>query len=777
MPRTVSTPNRVPSSSPVPIRESQPQIDSPTTTQRGIKPGHALLDTPSQETQPLPRSQRSRTKSGRALEAAETEALLKSSSGKSRATTSRPSSGTATKPAASKPAASLELARRKQSAKRGLLFDNETSEDELAASQPRKGGDSGSPAYSPPPKRPGHGARLAGGDQPNKQRVVLKPGAAREVSDILGVNLATATLDSLKDAARTLSDPNPLPVGTARRYPQVGPEENAPVPKLNHQGGYYCERLDKGKKRAAPEDNSGLAKRVRIESRGTSVDEDEAMFDATSLVHPPLPTFLQPSQDTQPRLSRPADSSGYRPTPIPQPQDKYARVTPESTRSRAESPVPSTSRTPYPKPPASPFELLADRSSRSTSPEWPPASPVPRLTTPRKVKPAASTRPSTSRHEVTRPDPNSATEEETESEPTLKPNPKKKKKSRHRSKKRAHNDPPGPPTQPFDPQRPRAQDPLRNPPPQPSDVPRGPSIDEMRARRAETYRVLERMMDVCINGNKHNEQDVDAVLERATKVTGGRFLRDQPSTSHTSASDVSTSHASTSRVPASHATSLHAASHTQGNASARGQRPAQPACPSDDEDGETDDEADYDPCLPDRSGLARYPGTRGKVASRAIPILLVTATLKGVYEGSDTTSKWARNAYQRAWKAFCPHIPYRECPRDLLQAMLLRLSNLRTEVKKRVREVIVYLFGFEPGTSRAITEANQQLAQRLGHNTFHCRKLKPGKKQYQNKHFIRAIFVAFFWYSHSFLIRDTATLEKRDREGLPFPAVAFVLTI
>ncbi|KAG8726531.1 hypothetical protein FRC10_006999, partial [Ceratobasidium sp. 414] len=130
--------------------------------------------------------------------------------------------------------------------------------------------------------------------------------------------------------------------------------------------------------------------------------------------------------------------------------------------------------------------------------------------------------------------------------------------------------------------------------------------------------------------------------------------------------------------------------------------------------GETDVEdtdAD-DPIVPGKSGLSRYPGTRGKVASRAIPKLLSTATRKGIYQDHDTCIKWARNAYRRTWKAFCPHIRYRECPLNLLQT---------AKVKKRIRQLIRYLFKFVLGLSEEVLLANRQLVAQLGHNNFHCR--------------------------------------------------------
>ncbi|KAG8743779.1 hypothetical protein FRC12_014961 [Ceratobasidium sp. 428] len=56
--------------SPTPIRETQPQYNSPTTTLHGTQRGHAEFDTPPPGTQPpdLRRSDRARGLSSRALD-------------------------------------------------------------------------------------------------------------------------------------------------------------------------------------------------------------------------------------------------------------------------------------------------------------------------------------------------------------------------------------------------------------------------------------------------------------------------------------------------------------------------------------------------------------------------------------------------------------------------------------------------------------------------------------------------------------------------------------
>ncbi|KAG8728409.1 hypothetical protein FRC10_005008, partial [Ceratobasidium sp. 414] len=174
-----------------------------------------------------------------------------------------------------------------------------------------------------------------------------------------------------------------------------------------------------------------------------------------------------------------------------------------------------------------------------------------------------------------------------------------------------------------------------------------------------------------------------------------------------------------------------------------------------------------------KTGLGRYPGTRGKAASHAIPKLLSTATRKGIYQEYDTYLKWARNAYHRVWAERYPHLRYKDPPLDLLRTIVLRISGLRTDVKKRIRELIIYLFEFvNPGSSVRLITANQRQFSRLYPNTFHCRDLKTDTDQFEHLVFIRAICVAFFWNQDSFAVRDHEKFKV-----LPLPAVAFVLTM
>ncbi|KAG8731861.1 hypothetical protein FRC10_001396 [Ceratobasidium sp. 414] len=404
-------------------------------------------------------------------------------------------------------------------------------------------------------------------------------------------------------------------------------------------------------------------------------------------------------------------------SPDPRPFSPELRLFSPDPRPLSPDPRPSN-----PEPPHANANTNTNANANSeASPEPHDISPI---TEPRRAKPtlpARSAAPSTSSRKPL-PDPNSATELETESELQLKPKPKRRH-WRHCSKRKTptHNESPEPPAQ------------LSN---QCRQHPAGErdAHDTSSAPRRDVYNILVRLNELLEDDVGPNNNEIDSLLRRAADL----MLQHQPD-QHPSSSCAQ--HGSSLRAQtgpsSSHMWSRPSPPHAQpGPAPDHNRRRRRPARDtnssghnSEGEAGtgeETDVEATDadDPIAPERSGLSRYPGTWGRVASQAIRLLQSTAIRKGVYQGHDTFCKWAHNTYHRAWKSFCPHISYKECPLDLLQ------TNLKTD-----------------------------------------------KDQYENKAFVGAIYEAYFWYPDSFLICDEAQMDKLIEEGLPLPAVAFVLTM
>ncbi|KAF8593979.1 hypothetical protein BDV93DRAFT_516139 [Ceratobasidium sp. AG-I] len=173
------------------------------------------------------------------------------------------------------------------------------------------------------------------------------------------------------------------------------------------------------------------------------------------------------------------------------------------------------------------------------------------------------------------------------------------------------------------------------------------------------------------------------------------------------------------------------------------------------------------------TGLGKFRGQRGKVATKAIIELLAVASEKGVYQNQEIYMKWALNCYRRAWKEHAQHEFYQEAPDNLLKTMALRISWLRTKVKERMRLVVQYHIGFcNPGGNNDVVAANRQLFSKIFPNSFHCRNHVTEKNQYEHPAFIMAICEAFFWTRDSFAVQFYKRFEH-----VSLPAVAFVLTM
>ncbi|KAG8773833.1 hypothetical protein FRC12_002289 [Ceratobasidium sp. 428] len=805
-------------SSPSPVRATQPQPpDSPTTTARGTVPHHALYDTPpeGEDSQVLGRSERKRTISHRLRESREYKEREQKSKPKPPA--SQSNTGAAKSKSKPRPASHVRPLPFGLSIPRFLVtppsprFDGET--DSNAGTQPGGTRDPSSPEQSPPPKPPGRGPGMARGGRAEqrsgaeqhsgaehsgaeqhgrtKQRggVVVNTGTARELGDLFGIDFATATEKEIQEAVRTVPNSDPLQVGTASRYPAIRSEASAPIPSLNQKGEYYRDRhtklgsprLKDGRKRVASPIEERPGKRRHADARDES--GDEPMLDDSANEPPPaspaLPFRFLPSQfshsasstqnavvnafasqrDAPTTLSRGNDAIGYRASPVPQPNDIYTQFAAKRRLSQQQAPA-------HEPPP-----LVTTPNTSGVSFNMPIPDPEPRNK--RKAPPTRPTATSKSTPNA-RPNVNTATEDESDPVPLVKPKKKsKKKKSKNRKHKTSIGDGNSP-----NPQQPRSATHAEQPAHQDNET------DTETQQRRDVYTLLSHLNQLLDDGVSPDNDAIDSLTRQVFELTGKRHSGQHLSTN----SNAGPSSSRTRSNPSSSPEAGSSSSRAQHDPSSRSNRPSTQhgrladGPPSDDDgsdDSSSDDDPDddYDPVCEDRTGLARYPGRRGKVASRAIPILLVNAVRKGMYQEADVINRWGLNAWKQAWDEYCPHIPMKECPHDLLATIVARLSNLRTDVKKRVQDLVHYLFKFTKSTSEEAISANKQIAARLGHNTFHCRYLVPGKRQYEHKVYVRAICVSYFWYSNSFLLRNPSLLDRFAKEGLPLPSAAFVLTM
>ncbi|KAG8700747.1 hypothetical protein FRC09_005779 [Ceratobasidium sp. 395] len=710
-------------SSPTPIRDTQPQCDSPTTTARGTQRGHAKFDTPPEGTQPieLERSGRSRKLSSRAQEIIASGKPLAGHSNAAEPEPPQPAS--ASKPHPDKP----QQGKRKRPS---LKFDGEETTKEEPARvvlrPPRKRG-AKAPAHSPPPKPPGHCRATTTGraSQPIDRTFRVKGNAASSLSEFLGCDPATTTTCAINNKILSLSDHRASQMDAQGRYTKVRGEAPTPLSPLGKKrGGYHRDTLlalghpkPSNTKRPPSDVESGPPKRARFDEQSNVSTVWNPAFRNDVLS---LPSFTQrepasksstqqatvhaPGSQRQPiRASQPTDRwrFGAGLTPIPEPRrDFFSQPTarhdpPPPSRfplpaTRTRSPDLHT-RPSNPRPPPSPAQpcvLVPGTPSRSLSPNprtrpsgpWPqvaaPAQPrvlvrgtPSRSPTPpeRSAKPQSKPHAKPSRSDTRKPPPHkkpdTATKSESEPEPITSPKPKRYARQVEvgHAKRQSSHASAGPST----------HHPQHTPPRQRRASPALPT------RHHDVQAILNWLGDVLNGGDSGDEGDEPAVDE-LIELLLQRRQRTRPSTSsrHQPRNQPSSSRHAHSRA----SSSLHKSGPS---ASRRARRHTA----SDDDNDELSQSSsakarklegypsalEGDSNLPvdcTRNGLGRYRGKRGRVASHAIPYLLAVAIRKGAYQQQDTYIIWAQKEYIRAWNKLYPKIKYHPPSRHLLSLNL-----------------------------------------------------------------------------------------------------------
>ncbi|KAG9123542.1 hypothetical protein FRC07_014783 [Ceratobasidium sp. 392] len=779
-------------SSPTPVRDTQPRLDNEAVTEHGTIPGKALYDSPSPNSQPAPlnRADRSRRPTTRKLESQGlTPALSYPPASSQPPTSSRPTSSQPPSRTASGPSRSQKTSKR-----RAIIQSPESSDDETAgtgAGIPSKAKPSGHPPRPKPVK--GNTTAAGSGQVPSttgQQPIILEPGLARNLGNLIGIDIATASTDTLNDTIKNLSDARLPQVEASECYPQVHAYSPAPIPTLSKTGGYHRNqanlqvRSTQSKKRPGSSHEAGNSKRLRIDQH-SGRDDDENMYEHDD--SPPLPTptlrtqlarnlpsglteRLTATSISQPEAARTYQSwhttaskvRGWAVTPVPEPRGK---VLPRLARSQPTKPTTSSSvgataarvRPIAPRPPPSPTAFKsADANSNGLSQPMDLDADV-------RTPAEPSTR---------QPNTRNGTQSETESEPDKPP----ARRPTNSDQPGQHSDrASGTATSTAQPRQPRQ--------PPTSHESRSSGSDA----RTHTDDSIQRLVDI-LNGGGDQEALVDWAIHMAERRveqtrTNTTSSNAQPTASSSRSQPSDLRHrlqtAARSRTPSQ--VQQHARYPRLNNPSTR---PANPNFDTNDIEEILPEPNDIlcaaaaassgmKPPADAKWGLGKYPGTRRKVASRAIVEFLAVAAARGVYQPADILQKWALNCYRRAWKKLAPNEQYEDPPDDLLQTMALRVSWLRTKVKERIRHVIHYKFHFHhPRFNRRRKIANRQLFAQLFPNTFHCRDLVTDTNQYENRAFVSAICEALFWD------RDTPFIRHHERfKVMPLPTVAFVLTM
>ncbi|KAG8715140.1 hypothetical protein FRC09_016873 [Ceratobasidium sp. 395] len=772
-------------SSPTPIRDTQPVYNSPTTTARGTQRGHAEFDTPPEGTQlpELQRSDRKRGLSSRGRDSAlHTQQALP---GHSNAPVPPPPESTPprAKPTSarqSRPGDSQQPKKRKPAT---LKFDDEGTTDEgppgVKLAPPRKRRKN-TIVDSPPPKPPGHRAAAArtaarAASRSNDRGFRVKGDAASSLSQILGVDPETATTRAINEKILTLSDHPASQVEAEGRYTKVRGDPPAPLSPLSKKrGGYHRDTLlalgrpDPSNAKRPPSDaEPGPLKRARFDETLDSPALRNPAFRGDVLS---LPSFTQResvsstqravanafgSQRQPARASQPTERVGWL-TPVPEPRrDIYSQPTtrrvlspaPRSRLPTTRAPSPDSNARPSnsrpPPPPVQPRVLVPGTPSRSPTPPPHPPKPPPTKPPPAKAPPAKAPPAKASRSGTCKPPPRKKPDTTTDSEadPDPRTAPKSKRHVRqtevgHAGGRSSHAA--------AGPSSSHRQHPSR----------RHQASPAPPTRHHDVRAILDRLGDVLNGGDSEGEGD-DPELDRVIELYLRRRQRDRLSAS----SSRHRNHSPPSRHKSGPSTSRKAHRHATPDNDDRddnlgGEPHDMPAL----ETG-TDSASDHT-----RNGLYRYPGRRGKAASHAIPHLLSVAIRKGVYQDKNIYTHWANREYRRAWKKLYPGIKVRRPTKHLLGLMTIRISGLRTDVKRRVRPLMARLHKLKnPGSSNQQLEYNRAVCQR---------NLNADEDYYEHGHVFDVVSEAYFAQPDSPVI-----LHHRDFAVMPLEAIAFVLTM
>ncbi|KAG8691598.1 hypothetical protein FRC09_011583 [Ceratobasidium sp. 395] len=171
--------------------------------------------------------------------------------------------------------------------------------------------------------------------------------------------------------------------------------------------------------------------------------------------------------------------------------------------------------------------------------------------------------------------------------------------------------------------------------------------------------------------------------------------------------------------------------------------------------------------------LSDFPGLPRRIASLAIPDLIVTACTQGAYEVFGTVSDWATSCFNHAWRRDLPDEPLIKLPQQLNSLMVRRVSWFRGECKKRGRPEVPYEYPFiNPARTIEAIDYNRQLAIELLPDNFYYRDPKTKTDPYKHPAIPQFIAAIFFWGS------DSLGMAYRDKfNPIPIPAVAMTLTI
>ncbi|KAF8594100.1 hypothetical protein BDV93DRAFT_516042, partial [Ceratobasidium sp. AG-I] len=401
----------VPATSSTPVRESQPRSPDPNDRSNGPIPGRALFDTPPPNSQPaeLTRDQRSRIPSARKRDQRKLSSAAPTPNAAARASTP---------PLSSRP---------RKSRKRAVVLSASDDDDDEPprTRQVRNQGKKKSASRAESSTRGPAVAAPSPAHAPTATApVALHPDTAATLGKLLGVDFATTTPKEFEQSIRALSDPQTQEMGYSKRYAKVRGTSPSPLPTLNKQGGYHRNRLEAHGSSGTAAKRSNSSQDVQAVKRSRNDPHDELEMDSNDKLTadpdanmsdpegcPPLPPPVFGSQlYKQPSVSSTQGAVVNAPSSRPSRLDTAPTFhTHRPVQSLVEASMSSRGLaiTPVPQP----RKAGPSTSNQATLPNSQPRVRAPQAAS-RKDHPPPSRKP---------PNPSTATESETESEPSAPP--------------------------------------------------------------------------------------------------------------------------------------------------------------------------------------------------------------------------------------------------------------------------------------------------------------------------------------------------------------------
>ncbi|KAG8685851.1 hypothetical protein FRC08_012878, partial [Ceratobasidium sp. 394] len=180
-------------------------------------------------------------------------------------------------------------------------------------------------------------------------------------------------------------------------------------------------------------------------------------------------------------------------------------------------------------------------------------------------------------------------------------------------------------------------------------------------------------------------------------------------------------------------------------------------------------------CKRKQKPLARdFSGIQRHVLVVAKLHLFAFALAEGIYQTRLTFMEWAAEIHYETWKILLPKVPYEAATQAELEVMVNYIATLRGKAKDRLRPIVAHIHKLQHRiASQEDIQRNLNIFNLVYPNSFHCTTYTPCREgHYKNPDIARCIAAALFYAPSSVGAQfpDYFT-------GMPLTIVAFILTL